>query len=209
MSYFTCAIYDAKGTAPAALNPFTLTEYEGTCATKDARSRCVLPKAPADLPATCKIEAAKGGVAFAMTPECMRDLRHRPTVGSWPRDATADARFDEAELCFTRAQGEFQTFCGKGEVVRTQDVAARVGANCEKCCATVLKQHAAGAAGSKPPSHVGTHDKPPPSHVGTHDKPSPSHTHDKPPPVEPPHADAAHPAPDVRHAPRPHFPFLH
>jgi hypothetical protein len=196
MSYFTCAIYDGKGTAPPALNPFTLAEYEGTCATKDARSRCVLPKAPADLPGTCKIEAAQGGVAFAMTPECMRDLRHRPTVGSWPRDATADARFEEAELCFTRTQGEFQTFCGKGEVVRTQDVAARVGANCEKCCATVLKQQAAGAA-TKPKPDAAAHAKPTDA---SHS--APSH-------VEPPHADAARRAPDVQHAPRPHFPFLH
>ena len=142
-TYSTCALYMKRDGAQSLLNPFTKKEYDDHCSSGNTTSICVTARKP--------LSHAADDVRKAIEKACLKDGRYvldAPCVQAlasapeYPRHvrSPSDPLFREAELCRTRLNGDYKAMCG-GHEVTYESLRAKIGADCDQCCATVVREY--------------------------------------------------------------------
>lgn len=164
MSYSTCALLHAKGdSAGSQLNPFALHEYDEHCkatSSTSLRSVCVVG---AGATAHMADHVAKGVEAacvqkgrYVLDAKCMSALLAAPDAPAHRSAGPTEPLFAEASVCRSKLSGTFAAKCG-GREVTFDELRTAVGAGCEQCCETVVRDEAKRGGHGSHGGHGGAH----------------------------------------------------
>lgn len=163
-SYSTCALLHDKGESSGSqLNPFTLREYDAHCQATSSTSLSNVCVVGAHATAHMADHVAKGVEAacvrqgrYVLDAKCMSALLAAPDAPAHRPAGPTEPLFAEAAACRSKLDGTFAAKCG-GKEITFDELRTAIGAGCEQCCETVVRDEAKRGGGAPAGEHSDGH----------------------------------------------------